>query len=96
MFDRRTFVGGGLSLFAAGLQGQVIQGFEETFAGELSKMKWEPFSDRKVRVGIAGEGVCSCGSAFAYQTHPNVDVVACTDLDPENTRRDVTAGPLVW
>lgn len=86
MYNRRAFVGAGLSLFAAGLHAdngnETIQGFDEKFAGKLSSTKWEPFSDRKVRVGIAGEGVCSFGSAFAYQTHPNVEVVACTDLDP--------------
>ena len=91
MFDRRTFVGAGFSLFAAGLHAagdkKVIQGFDETFAGKIANRKWEPFSDRKVRVGIAGEGVCSFGSQFAYQSHPNVEVVACTDLDPVRCRR---------
>ena len=37
-------------------------------------------------MGIAGEGVCNFGSAFGYQNHPNVEVVACTDLDPEKRR----------
>lgn len=83
MFDRRAFVGAGFSLFAAGLHGKTIQGFDEKFAGKIARGEWRPFSDRKVRVGIAGEGVCSFGSAFAYQTHPNVEVVACTDLDPK-------------
>ncbi len=86
MYNRRAFVGAGISLFAAGLHAandkKTIQGFDENFAGKLSSTKWEPFSDRKVRVGIAGEGVCSFGSSFAYQSHPNVEVVACTDLDP--------------
>lgn len=90
MIDRRGFVGAGISLFAAGLHAaddkKVIQGFEEKFAGEISPVKWEPFSDLKVRVGIAGEGFCSFGSAFAYQYHPNIEVVACTDLDPERCK----------
>lgn len=61
---------------------KVMQGFDETDAGKISKVAWKPFSDRKVRVGIAGEGVCNFGSAFAYQTHPNAEVVAVTDLNP--------------
>jgi predicted dehydrogenase len=90
MLDRRGFVGAGISLFAAGLHAaddkKVIQGFDEKFAGKISPVKWEPFSHLKVRVGIAGEGVCSFGSAFAYQYHPNIEVVACTDLDPERCK----------
>ena len=86
MLSRRSFVGAGAALFAAAgsaAKGEVIQGFDERDAGRLSKTPWKPFSERKVRVGIAGEGVCSFGSAFAYQTHPNAEVVACTDLDPK-------------
>jgi hypothetical protein len=44
--------------------------------------KWEKKSDRKIRVGIAGNGLCSFGSCFFYQNHPNVEVVAASDLDP--------------
>ena len=43
--------------------------------------EWESKSDRKIRVGIAGYGLCKFGGAFFYQTHPNVEVVAATDLD---------------
>ena len=35
---------------------------------------------------IAGEGACSFGSAFGDQMHPNVEVVACTDLDANKCR----------
>jgi len=41
---------------------------------------WEPVSDRKVRVGIVGYGVCQFGAAFGFQNHPNVEVVAVSDL----------------
>ena len=44
---------------------------------------WKPVSDRKIRVGIAGYGVCRFGAAFGFQDHPNVEVVAVTDLDPD-------------
>ena len=90
MISRRSFIGAGSALLAvAGYAAngkdekkEVMQGFDENFAGKLSGSEWKPFSDKKVRVGIAGEGVCNFGSAFAYQTHPNVEVVAVTDLDP--------------
>ena len=44
---------------------------------------WEPVSDRKVRVGIVGYGVCQFGAAFGFQDHPNVEIVAVSDLIPE-------------
>jgi predicted dehydrogenase len=59
-----------------------IAGFDETNAGNLKAKAWDPVSDRKVKVGIAGYGVCSFGAKFGYQNHPNVEVVAATDLDP--------------
>jgi predicted dehydrogenase len=43
----------------------------------------QPASDRKVRVGIVGYGVCRFGAAFGFQDHPNVEVVAVSDLIPE-------------
>ena len=88
MISRRGFIGAGSALLAvagcatAGKKKDEMQGFEERDAGKLADVKWTPFSDRKVRVGIAGEGVCSFGSQFAYQFHPNAEVVAVTDLDP--------------
>ncbi|MFC2125652.1 Gfo/Idh/MocA family protein [Bacteroidota bacterium] len=56
-----------------------IQGFEETEETVTSK-KWIPVSDRKIRVGIVGYGVCKFGAAFGFQDHPNVEVVAVSDL----------------
>jgi len=44
------------------------------------KKKWQPVSDRKVRVGIVGYGYCRFGAAFGFQNHPNVEVVAVSDL----------------
>lgn len=58
-----------------------IQGFDEVNETKTDG-PWQPFSDRKVRVGIAGYGVCSFGAMFFFQDHPNVEVVAATDLDP--------------
>jgi predicted dehydrogenase len=50
---------------------------------ERSKKVWTPTSDRKLRVGIAGFGVCQFGAAFGFQDHPNVTVAAVTDLFPD-------------
>ena len=58
-----------------------IQGFDETLETKTDG-PWQPFSDKKVRVGIAGYGACSFGAQFFFQDHPNVEVVAATDLDP--------------
>ena len=55
---------------------------EQLGAGDVAT-PWEPFSDKIVRVAIVGEGFCYFGSAFGYQNHPNVEVVACSDLDPK-------------
>jgi hypothetical protein len=62
--------------------GKVIPGFEKTQADPNAAKGWQPFSDRKIRVGIAGYGLCNFGAAFGFQNHPNVEVVAVTDLIP--------------
>ena len=61
---------------------KVIQGFEKEATDPNASKEWKPVSDRKVRVGIAGFGVCQFGAAFSFQDHPNVEIVAVTDLDP--------------
>jgi len=66
-----TFVAGGLSVQAVDAQGKHNQG------------TWKPVSERKVRVGIVGYGVCRFGAAFGFQDHPNVEVVAVSDLIPD-------------
>jgi predicted dehydrogenase len=48
---------------------------------------WEPFSDRRLRVGIVGYGVCRFGAAFGFQDHPNVEVVAVSDLFPDRCQQ---------
>jgi predicted dehydrogenase len=44
---------------------------------------WKPISDRKIRVGIVGNGVCKFGADFGFQDHPNVTVAAVSDLFPD-------------
>lgn len=52
----------------------------------LARTPWREVSDRKICVGIVGYGVCRFGAAFGFQNHPNVEIVAVSDLIPE--RRD--------
>jgi predicted dehydrogenase len=88
--SRRSFLQAvGFGAAALGLQGsaraadQPIQGFEETPTDPSTSEGWKPVSDRKVRVGIAGYGLCRFGAAFSFQDHPNVEVVAVSDLFPD-------------
>ena len=82
-----AFLGmGGLADRAAaapeGNDGKVIPGFEKVQDDPNAANGWQQFSDRKIRVGIAGNGLCSMGSQFSFQNHPNVEVVAVSDLIP--------------
>lgn len=61
-------------------QEPVIQGFEKQATDPNASREWKAFSDRKLRVGIVGYGVCKFGAAFSFQDHPNVEVVAVSDL----------------
>jgi predicted dehydrogenase len=60
-----------------------IQGFEKSAADAAVSKGWKPISDRKVRVGLVGYGVCKFSAAFGFQDHPNVGVVAVSDLNPD-------------
>lgn len=88
--SRRTFLqmaGASAALWSLGLsaQGQdkPIQGFEEEIASPDLSREWKPISDRKIRVGLIGHGVCKFASQFGFQDHPNVEVVAVSDLIPD-------------
>ncbi len=70
----------GLAGAASGQEKPKIQGFEEQAADPNASKEWKPVSDRKVRVGIVGYGTCKFGAAFGFQDHPNVDIVAVSDL----------------
>lgn len=89
--SRRSFLQNiGLGAAAVGLGGAAsaqerpkIPGFEEEPVDPDAAKKWQPVSDRKIRVGIVGYGTCRFGAAFGFQDHPNVDVVAVSDLFPD-------------
>ena len=81
-FLRQVSVGAGtagLGRIAAAAE-KPVQGFDETESNTRTDEVWEPVSDRKVRLGIVGYGVCRFGAAFGFQDHPNVEVVAVSDL----------------
>jgi len=90
-FDsRRSFLQAvGLGAAALTLKGsaaaaeKTIQGFEAAPADPNVSQGWKPVSDRKIRVGIVGYGVCRFGAAFSFQDHPNVEIVAVSDLFPD-------------
>ncbi len=79
---RRAFLeklgAGSVGLMAGGL----AQGAVAAEANPKEK-KQTPASNRKVRVGVVGYGACRFGAAFGFQDHPNVEVVAVSDLIPE-------------
>ena len=88
--SRRSFLQAvGFGAAALGLtpsapaQQKPIQGFEESPTDPNASKGWKPVSDRRVRVGIVGYGVCRFGAAFSFQDHPNVEVVAVSDLLPD-------------
>lgn len=84
-FLRQAAIAGALGM---GLRAQaddaVIPGFEASNPELQEGAVWTPISDRKIRVGIVGYGVCRFGAAFSFQDHPNVEIVAVSDLQPDN------------
>jgi predicted dehydrogenase len=82
----RTIGLGGTALgieASAWSQEKPMQGFEKAPEDPLASKGWQPISDRRIRVGIAGYGVCKFGAEFGFQNHPNVEVVAVSDLLPD-------------
>lgn len=97
LFNRRSFLkvagmGAGASVLGikpayGNLQKPVsdpiIQGFDDMGSSETTTKVWVPVSRRKVRVGLVGYGYCNFAAQFGFQDHPNVEVVAVSDLIPE-------------
>lgn len=87
---RRRFLGSAAAAIAAplitvpGARGvEAIPGFDQTRTEIDTAKRWEPFSDRKVRMGLVGYGVCKFSAEFEFQTHPNAEIVAVSDLFPD-------------
>ena len=93
-YSRRDFLGtlaastclAGISLQAKADSSVNIAGFDNTETTLQKDTVWTPVSDRKIRVGIAGYGVCRFGAEFGFQDHPNVEIVAVTDIIPERCK----------
>lgn len=66
-----------------GTEAPKIQGFEKTSNITDPYHGWGPVSDRKIKVGIVGYGVSKFGAQFGFQNHPNVEIIAVSDLLPE-------------
>lgn len=86
--SRRGFIGASAALVAGAAVrqahgAQVIPGFDATETNYDKTKVWKPFSDRKIRVGLVGYGVCKFSAAFSFQDHPNVKVEAVSDLFPD-------------
>ena len=60
-----------------------IPGFDETRTEIDPDLPWKPISERKIKMGLVGYGVCKFSTSFGLQNHPNVDVVAVSDLFPD-------------
>ncbi len=65
---------------------RAIQGFERAPEDANASKGWQPVSERRLRVGIVGYGVCKFGAEFGFQNHPNVEVIAVSDLFPDRCR----------
>lgn len=80
---RRDFIG----TLGLGSVGALLAGgwAEHALATQLqeNRQPWTATTDRKVRVGIVGYGVCRFGADFGFQDHPNVEIVAVSDLIAE-------------
>jgi len=63
--------------------GKIIAGFDQTDTDIDPDAPWKPVSDRKIKMGLVGNGVCKFSTQFGLQNHPNVEVVAVSDLIPE-------------
>jgi predicted dehydrogenase len=88
--NRRSFLGTTASAVAAtqvwinrAHSADVVPGFDQTKTDYDRTKAWKPFSDRKLRVGLVGYGYCKFSAAFEFQNHPNVEVVAVSDLIPD-------------
>ncbi|MDR0870366.1 MAG: Gfo/Idh/MocA family oxidoreductase [Planctomycetaceae bacterium] len=91
-FSRRNFLaaaGAGLTVLSAGsaaaqtANGKIIAGFDETKTDIDPDTPWKPVSNRKIKMGLVGFGVCQFATQFGLQNHPNVEITAVSDLIPE-------------
>ena len=63
--------------------GKIITGFDETLTEIDPDLSWKPISERKIKMGLVGYGLCKFSMQFGLQDHPNVEIVAVSDLFPD-------------
>jgi len=68
---------------AANSSKPAIPGLENAAPDPNASRGWQPVSSRKIRMGIVGYGLCQFGAAFGFQDHPNVEIIAVSDLFPD-------------
>ena len=90
--SRRSFMthaalGTGLLVAGTGVtvgqETKTIAGFDDTKTDIDTSKTWQQKFDRKIKMELVGFGVCQFGTAFSLQDHPNVEIVAVSDLFPE-------------
>jgi len=84
--SRRGFLrecGAGAAGAMAFAAGQLPGAPADSPAAKVAAQPAQPVSDRKVRMAIVGHGVCGFGASLGFQHHPNVQIVAVSDLVPE-------------
>ena len=86
--SRRSFLAASATVSGSSILGfaqaeKTIPGFDQTETDTDKIQVWEPFSERRIRIGIVGHGVCQFGLQFDLQHHPNVELVAVSDLFPD-------------
>jgi len=69
----------GLTAFSNYFKANANSSFHSTENDEF----WQPISNKKVRVGLVGYGFSKFSADFGFQNHPNVDIVAVSDIIPE-------------
>ena len=73
----------GLASTATGPTSRRFRGLKRRRPDKKAAGQWKPVSDRKIRMGIVGYGRCKFGPQFSLQNHPNVELVAVSDLFPD-------------
>ena len=88
--SRRSFLAAGGMLAAGAALGSpggqaapVIPGFDDKKTAVDASLAWKPTSDRRIRMGLVGHGFCKFALQFDLQNHPNVELVAVSDLLPD-------------
>jgi len=89
--NRRNFLTGALLGAAtaalrptrAAAQAPNIAGFDQTQTEIDPDQPWTPVSDRKIKMGLVGYGLCQFSVQFGLQNHPNVEIAAVSDLFPD-------------